>query len=142
VPPVGSKFFLQYPFQPVVCQTYHRAAYKVAQKSVNWLVRCTTKYVRNFFIKCTEIVRNEILRVEYALYKAVIQFWKLTGRFKSEHSRDSAVGIAAGYGLDDRGVGVRVPVGSRIFSSPRRPDWRWDPPKLLSNGYRWFFPRG
>jgi hypothetical protein len=37
-------------------------------------------------------------------------------------SRDSAVGIATGYGLDDQGVGVRVPVGSRIFSSPRRPD--------------------
>jgi hypothetical protein len=37
-------------------------------------------------------------------------------------SRDSAVGIATGYGLDDREVGVRVPVGSRIFASPRRPD--------------------
>jgi hypothetical protein len=33
-------------------------------------------------------------------------------------------------GLDDRGVGVRVPVGSRIFSSPR------SPPNLLSNGYQ------
>jgi hypothetical protein len=31
-------------------------------------------------------------------------------------SRDSVVGIATGYGLDNRGVGVRVPVGSRIFS--------------------------
>jgi hypothetical protein len=31
-------------------------------------------------------------------------------------SRDSSVGIVTGYGLDDRGVGVRVPVGSRIFS--------------------------
>jgi hypothetical protein len=30
--------------------------------------------------------------------------------------RDSSVGIATGYGLDDRVVGVRVPVGSRIFS--------------------------
>jgi hypothetical protein len=30
-------------------------------------------------------------------------------------------GIATGYGLDDRGVGVRVPVESRIFSFPRRP---------------------
>jgi hypothetical protein len=40
----------------------------------------------------------------------------------SPRSRDSAVGIAIGYGLDDGGVGVRVPVGSRIFSSPRRPD--------------------
>jgi hypothetical protein len=34
----------------------------------------------------------------------------------------STVGIAYAYGLDDRGVGVRVLVGSRIFSSPRRPD--------------------
>jgi hypothetical protein len=32
------------------------------------------------------------------------------------------VDIATSYGLDDRGVGVRVPVGSRIFSSPNRPD--------------------
>jgi hypothetical protein len=31
------------------------------------------------------------------------------------------VGIATGYGLDDRGVGVRVPVGSRIFSTSSRP---------------------
>jgi hypothetical protein len=57
-------------------------------------------------------------------------------------SRDSAVGIAAGYGLDDRGVGVRFPVRSRIFSSPLRPDRLWGPPNLLSNGYREFFPRG
>jgi hypothetical protein len=49
---------------------------------------------------------------------------------------DSVVGIATGYGLDDRGVGVRVPVGSRIFSSPRRPDGLWGPPSLLSSGYR------
>jgi hypothetical protein len=34
----------------------------------------------------------------------------------------SAVGIATGYGLDDREVGVRVPVESRIFSFPRHPD--------------------
>jgi hypothetical protein len=37
-------------------------------------------------------------------------------------SRDSALGIATGYGMNDRGVGVRVPVGARIFSSPRRLD--------------------
>jgi hypothetical protein len=49
--------------------------------------------------------------------------------------RDSSVGIESGYGLDDRGVGVRVPVGSRIFSSPRRPDRLWGPPNLLFNGY-------
>jgi hypothetical protein len=51
-------------------------------------------------------------------------------------SRDSAVGIATGYGLDDRGVGVWVSVGVRIFTSPCRPDRLWGPPNLLSNGYR------
>jgi hypothetical protein len=30
---------------------------------------------------------------------------------------ESLFGIATGYGLDDRGVGVRVPIGSRIFFS-------------------------
>jgi hypothetical protein len=32
------------------------------------------------------------------------------------------VGIATNYGLDDGGIEVRVPVGSRIFSTPNRPD--------------------
>jgi hypothetical protein len=34
---------------------------------------------------------------------------------------DSVVGITTGYGLDDGGVGVRVPVGTRIFSTSSRP---------------------
>jgi hypothetical protein len=37
----------------------------------------------------------------------------------------SVVGIATGYGLDDRRVGVRVPVRSRIFTSPCHPDQLW-----------------
>jgi hypothetical protein len=36
--------------------------------------------------------------------------------------RDSVVGIATSYRLDDLGVLVIVPVGSNIFSSPRRSD--------------------
>jgi hypothetical protein len=35
----------------------------------------------------------------------------------SLRNRHSVVGIATGYGLDDRGVGVQVPVGPRIFLS-------------------------
>jgi hypothetical protein len=49
-------------------------------------------------------------------------------------SRDRAVGIATGYGLDGQGVGIRVQVGAGLFSSPRRPDQFWDLPSLLSNG--------
>jgi hypothetical protein len=49
-------------------------------------------------------------------------------------SRDSIVGVATGYGLGDRGVGVRLPIGSRIFSSPLCPDWLWDPFYILFNG--------
>jgi hypothetical protein len=56
--------------------------------------------------------------------------------------RDSAVGIATGYGQNDREVGVQVPVGSRIFTSPSRPDLLWGPPSLLFNGYWGLFPRG
>jgi hypothetical protein len=36
--------------------------------------------------------------------------------------RGTAVGTETGYGLDDRGDGVRGPMGSRIFTFPRRPD--------------------
>jgi cell division protein FtsX len=45
-------------------------------------------------------------------------------------NRDSVVGTATGYWLEDREVGVRVPVGSRIFSSPSRPDRLWGLPDL------------
>jgi hypothetical protein len=61
--------------------------------------------------------------------------------FKSR-SQNSVVGIATSYSLDDREVRVRVPVGSRIYSSPNRPDRIWGPPNFLSNGYQGLFPRG
>jgi hypothetical protein len=47
--------------------------------------------------------------------------------------RGSAVGVATGYGLDDWGVGVRLPVRSRIFTFLFSPDRLWGPSCLLSN---------
>jgi hypothetical protein len=57
-------------------------------------------------------------------------------------SQDSLVGTATGYGLDNRGLGFRIPVWSRISYYPRRPNRLWSPPSLLTNGHRWLFPRG
>jgi hypothetical protein len=42
-----------------------------------------------------------------------------------EKNRDSTVGTATGYGLNDRGVGVRVLMGARIFTSLSSPDLLW-----------------
>jgi hypothetical protein len=56
--------------------------------------------------------------------------------FGKEHG--SAVGIATGYGLDDRGIGVRVPVESEIVISPYRSDRLCSPPSW----YRGLFPQG
>jgi hypothetical protein len=52
----------------------------------------------------------------------------------------SAVGIATRNGLDDKGVGVRVPVGSRIFSSPCHPDSFWAHPTSCTVGTGGSFP--
>jgi hypothetical protein len=62
-------------------------------------------------------------------------------RYPLDRSRDSVVGIATSYGLGDRGVGVRIPVGVRIFTSPNRPDRLWGSPNLLPNGYQGLFSR-
>jgi hypothetical protein len=70
---------------------------------------------------------------KFSQLQCIYDLWK---------SRDRAVVTATGYGLDDWGVGVRVPVGSWIFSSPDRPDRLWGPSNLLPNGYRGLFPRG
>jgi len=32
--------------------------------------------------------------------------------------------------------------GCEFFSSHLHPDWFWEPPSLLSNGYQGFFPWG
>jgi hypothetical protein len=88
-------------------------------------------------LKCSEHCQKIICSQQKWSYSIGQQRWKILFS-----SRDSVVGIATDYRLDDREVEVRVAVESRIFCSPRRPDRLWGPPNLLSNGYRRLFPRG
>jgi hypothetical protein len=57
------------------------------------------------------------------------------------HSRGNAVGAATVYGMDDRGVGIRIPEGSGILTPPYFPDRPRGPLSFLSNGYRDLSPR-
>jgi hypothetical protein len=52
------------------------------------------------------LFRNKCIKLE--LLKHSVTQWVTCG------SRDSSVGIAASYGLDDRGVGIRVLVGQEF----------------------------
>jgi hypothetical protein len=51
------------------------------------------------------------------------------------HRIGSAVGIATGYGQNNQGAVVRVPVGLRILTSPYHPDRLRGPPNHLSIGF-------
>jgi hypothetical protein len=57
-------------------------------------------------------------------------------------SRGSAVGIATVYGFDDGGVGVRVPLASRNFTSPYRPRGSGDKPTSYPMETEGFFAAG
>jgi hypothetical protein len=57
-------------------------------------------------------------------------------------SRDSAVGIVIGNWLETRGIGGRVQVGSRIFTSSCLPDLPWGPPNVYPMDKWVSFPGG
>jgi hypothetical protein len=61
----------------------------------------------------------------------------------SIYNRDSSVGIALGYGLDDRGSRVRFPAGTGNFSLHQRvQNGSWAHPASYPMGTRGFFPGG
>jgi hypothetical protein len=93
---------------------------------------------------------NNFLNIHRNLISLSLQNDHLSTRFPAKilyaflipQNRDSIVGTATAYGLDDRGVGVRVSVGSRIFSSPSRPDRFWAHPAFYPMGTGSSFPGG
>jgi hypothetical protein len=56
-------------------------------------------------------------------------------------NRGSSVGIATGYGMDDRGSFLGGG-GWEFFSSMPCPDRFWGPYSILSNGFQGLFPWG
>jgi hypothetical protein len=59
--------------------------------------------------------------------------------FSFVKSRESVVGIAIGYELDDQEVRVRAPIEAIIFTSACRPNRFCGPPSVLSNEHREHF---
>jgi hypothetical protein len=98
-------------------------------------VFATEDYKRTTYsrLKASGILRKPIQTEAIARHDPGCQ--KNTWSAKT-HQHDS--GTAIGYGLDDKRVGVRVPVGARIYTSPCRPDPR--PKRVLgapSPGLKW-----
>jgi hypothetical protein len=59
--------------------------------------------------------------LEYSTTSSIHTLFNYFRNIKVIRSRYRSVGIVTGYGLDGRGVGVRVSVGARFFWSPTWP---------------------
>jgi hypothetical protein len=81
---------------------------------------------------------SEVLSVAFNIFCSLMPICNSSSTLNPpellELSSGSVVGIATAYGLDERGLVVRVPVGSSIFTSQYRPDRCWGPPSLLFDG--------
>jgi hypothetical protein len=121
--------------------------YKTSHINFYFHVTDTSVWILVFLLLCNDVTWycTECERKRINLFKSIIdrprKLLVITEKCQSFRlftsfvwSWDTVVRIGTGCGLDDRGVGFRVPVGSRIFSSSRRPDRLWGSPSLLCNG--------
>jgi hypothetical protein len=98
-------------------------------------LRCLGLFILAVLIWVLDKVSRRLKCFTVFRAQAYLFSFLLLGLPAYEVSRDSTVGIATSYWLDDRVVGVRVPVGSRIFTSPCRSERLWRPPNLLYKEY-------
>jgi hypothetical protein len=78
--------------------------------------------------------KSALVSIDSKKKTATFGLWS-TSAMETDNNRR----IAAGYGMDGY---VSIPgEGKRLFSVQLRPGRFWGPPSLLSNGYRWLFPR-
>jgi hypothetical protein len=78
-----------------------------------------------------------VLKINFHKFPPQILYYELASK-----SRDSSVGIALGYGLDDRGSRVRFPVGAGNFSLHHRvQNGSGAQPASCPMGTRGSFPR-
>jgi hypothetical protein len=107
-----------------------------------WYRRCSISLHPNKNLMQINLVTSKVKQLDEATNRHVLFLLRCSLiNFVEKYvglkgSRDSIVGVGNGYGLYDRGVRIRVPVGSIIFSSTCRPDRPWGQPNqgLLSRG--------
>jgi hypothetical protein len=95
------------------------------------------KTVQETSVRTVCVPTDNRTNTSWTKFRALLLLFQPNRYFVSSSSK-SIQRLVTGWTTE--GSEFRVPVGSRIFSSPCRPHRLWGPPNL-SNGYRGLFPR-
>jgi hypothetical protein len=91
------------------------------------------------------LTRFTLLSEKWSLRKAIrivsyLSKMEISGKFNGTGIAQSV--YRTSYGLENRGVGVRIPIGARLLSSPHRRDRFWGPPRVPIRLILWAFTPG